>query len=1022
MIDLALQAAGLSAIPVAALLRQSGVQGPLALLVEQSLHAAEDGLADASASQTLEVPGLDRPDLDAVGLDSAARERQPAVAPLFPLPVPGLASDPLHSVVESLPASALGGLLLQDALTTGGMATSRAVLAGSADGAIGLGGGASSAASAQLGPVAAVRAALAALLERTWLTSGAPLERALHRLLPHLHGARGIVGAALSTLPGAQLLVCHGVDLEYALGAPPRLSLVRQLAQLRMLCLAGAGRTIAFVPCDPWRPECVGVVRQALDRGFAGVSLAGSCVQGLAGAAAVGRPRRGSGTEESREAERRLHEVLQHCATAGVPVAILLGAGPVAGRLDGEGDAQGASTVALWAAVLDHRRLAALHVALVPGGPGFSRVESRLESGRGRRDRPTVEVDDALEAVLVLTSQRANTWCALSPALGALGPAAVAETLAEARILWGECIVGALRRSPALGKRLALAGSLPQGEHALVAAGRENLPRLLKDSKAPRAFEARLDHANAVEFLALDRLLRRCGEALSANEVKRLSALSGTKKPRRAASRRAAPSALRIASAASAAAPIDCIVIGAGIAGITAAERIGRFSGARAPRRVVLVEAGQRVGGRLHTWRDGLHGPLELGAELVHRPPIDQILGNFRVWDDLRRFGLGTRKINKLSASFIYAAQWADGRAGLRAGCAVCGDPGVKKGLDALDRAAAWTTTGSKPDQPAAALLDAATKHGVLAEQMGDLLLTGTVPGRLSELSSAALAGDRVKDQEMSTEEFHVSAGFDALAEALARSVDVQFGFRVERVAWGPAGVTLTASDGRTLSARTAVCTVSVGVLKSGAIQFSPPLPLFKQQALDRVQMGPISKAVLFFERQFWPPEMSLLGNLDPQRRAGRSYFVPLYGADPAAPVITALFNGDLVRRLDTAMHGRSDADSENSLPATLRRDVGAMLEEAAEDLRAIFGGPSVPLQRWRVRSWANDPLVRGGTSFVRHVAGSSSRASAQVRWALREPTPPLFWAGEATAVHTNPWSVHGAHASGIAAALAVLG
>src|SRR5437899_9024814 len=62
----------------------------------------------------------------------------------------------------------------------------------------------------------------------------------------------------------------------------------------------------------------------------------------------------------------------------------------------------------------------------------------------------------------------------------------------------------------------------------------------------------------------------------------------------------------------------DVLVLGAGIAGLAAAERL-----AAAGRRVLVLEARDRIGGRIHTVDDpGLHHPVELGAEFVHgRPP-----------------------------------------------------------------------------------------------------------------------------------------------------------------------------------------------------------------------------------------------------------------------------------------------------------------------------------------------------------------------------------------------------------------
>src|SRR5690606_8073543 len=63
-----------------------------------------------------------------------------------------------------------------------------------------------------------------------------------------------------------------------------------------------------------------------------------------------------------------------------------------------------------------------------------------------------------------------------------------------------------------------------------------------------------------------------------------------------------------------AASALDCIVIGAGVAGLAAARDL-----AQAGRRVLLLEARNRIGGRVPTVRDSRSAlPIELGAEFVH--------------------------------------------------------------------------------------------------------------------------------------------------------------------------------------------------------------------------------------------------------------------------------------------------------------------------------------------------------------------------------------------------------------------
>src|SRR5437879_9290414 len=77
------------------------------------------------------------------------------------------------------------------------------------------------------------------------------------------------------------------------------------------------------------------------------------------------------------------------------------------------------------------------------------------------------------------------------------------------------------------------------------------------------------------------------------------------------------------------------IIVGAGIAGLTAAEEL-----CAAGLRVIILEARDRIGGRIFTKYDPVCGfPIELGAEFVHgRPPI--------LLDRLQRERLRIREIN----------------------------------------------------------------------------------------------------------------------------------------------------------------------------------------------------------------------------------------------------------------------------------------------------------------------------------------------------------------------------------------
>src|SRR5687767_4675178 len=57
----------------------------------------------------------------------------------------------------------------------------------------------------------------------------------------------------------------------------------------------------------------------------------------------------------------------------------------------------------------------------------------------------------------------------------------------------------------------------------------------------------------------------------------------------------------------------DCIVIGAGITGLVLARNL-----ARAGTKIIVLEALDRIGGRIYTVNEPFSSPLELGAEFSH--------------------------------------------------------------------------------------------------------------------------------------------------------------------------------------------------------------------------------------------------------------------------------------------------------------------------------------------------------------------------------------------------------------------
>jgi monoamine oxidase len=262
-------------------------------------------------------------------------------------------------------------------------------------------------------------------------------------------------------------------------------------------------------------------------------------------------------------------------------------------------------------------------------------------------------------------------------------------------------------------------------------------------------------------------------------------------------------------------------VAGAGLAGLTAAHELHR-----AGPEVVVLEARNRVGGRVWSRRLGNGAVVEMGAEFL-------LPGNTATRELAASFGLGL---------------WDKGmRYGRR-------DPrgGIGTTADELEEAAAEAAAAlaaAPPELSARRLLEGLS----VPDGAREALLARV------EISSAASADDVAArdlggiahvDREPAPS---IAGGNQRLAEALARELGDRVRLRspVERIEWdatGPGGapdagrpspVRIRAA-GAELDADACVIAVPASVL--GRIHFDPPLPAAVAGALEAIRYGHAAK------------------------------------------------------------------------------------------------------------------------------------------------------------------------------------
>ena len=458
----------------------------------------------------------------------------------------------------------------------------------------------------------------------------------------------------------------------------------------------------------------------------------------------------------------------------------------------------------------------------------------------------------------------------------------------------------------------------------------------------------------------------------------------------------------------------DVIILGAGIAGLVAAERLCARGAS-----VLMLEARDRIGGRVWTLHDERFAmPVELGAEFVHGRPE-------ATWNLLRRFGL--------VAYDLPFEHWERLRGRLR----------LAENFEELLGQAMAGLGRLKHDMSFAAYLreHRAGRHLADARKTATDFVEGFDAADPERVSAKSIAAEQEELGDVSNEtQFRLRAGYAELADRLRSEIEPgRFNLRLRTVVHGvrwakghvevlthaaPASSRarprLPQGDGVIFRAAKVLVTLPVGVLqvppeRPGAVRFEPELPA-KRAALNLLGSGPVVKAVIKFREAFWEsPAAARAAGLSTtgKERAGKDLRDMSFLHDPDAafptwwtqrplrlPVLTAWAGGPTA----VALSGLSPAAITDAAVGSL----SALLGQSPARLRRL-------IERVRTHDWPADPFSRGAYSYELVGAGKARRRLA----APVDRT--LFFAGEATDTQGQASTVAGAIASGERAADEIL-
>jgi monoamine oxidase len=419
----------------------------------------------------------------------------------------------------------------------------------------------------------------------------------------------------------------------------------------------------------------------------------------------------------------------------------------------------------------------------------------------------------------------------------------------------------------------------------------------------------------------------------------------------------------------------DVVVVGAGMAGLTAARTL-----AEAGLKVLVVEAQDRIGGRIWTRHVGDEA-IELGAEFIHgRPP--------ELWALIDEAGLETYE---------------------RDGAQVCFDDGTLSdcngAMDEVFEPLEKLENFDGPDMSFAQYLD---REQTPMEERGRIIgyVEGFNAADHREVSVASLgAQQKAEDADGSDHNYRLQGGYDQLPRYLSERITefggkVLTGTPVKEILWEEGQVEVV-SDLWSFRSPYAIVTLPLAVLQRSKVKIEPR-PQQILEAAQRLRMGQVRRFTLLFAEKFWE-------GLLPQPALNEMSFLFAFTEMPpvwwtAHPEASHTITGWVGGPRSAALSGLDAKTLGDKACTTLGRIFGLRKQKIHALLKGCY-----------THDWRQDRFTLGAYSYV---ATGGLDASRQ----MTEPVADtLFFAGEHTDITGHWGTVHAAMRSGLRAAEQIL-
>lgn len=446
---------------------------------------------------------------------------------------------------------------------------------------------------------------------------------------------------------------------------------------------------------------------------------------------------------------------------------------------------------------------------------------------------------------------------------------------------------------------------------------------------------------------------------------------------------------------ASATRTADFVIVGAGLAGLTAARALVARG-----RSVVVLEARDRVGGRVLNHSLGGGVITEVGGQYIG-PTQDRIAAMAKAVgvDTFKTYNDGSNLLGLAGKVSRYPS------AGLPTDPAVASDilrvitlvDGLAKTVpvdapwkaaraDEFDGQTLKTFFDTNIQNPGTLALTGAATRTIWGADARDLSLLYAL-WYVAAAGNARRAGSfaRLITTAGGAQESRFVGGSQRVPIEMARRLGdrIVLSSPVRRVSQSDRGVVVT-SDKLTVKAGRAIVAIPPAV--SAYIDWSPLLPTRRAQLLQRAPQGSLVKAEAVYDRPFWRDD-KLSGQMIADSGLARATF----DNSPPSGTPGILFG----------FIGGTEARNWNDMSPSARRD--AFLKELSQ----YFGPKALTPKDYVEKNWSDEEWTRGCP-----VAYLPPGVLSDFGTAIREPVGRIHWAGTETATYWNGY-MDGAVSSG---------